>query len=79
MMTTPGENAFLHNLEAEVEIEMATAEANRPDESADPASWLVDPEEAERDEVARTSLLAAVEALEGDTPPDGEQPYSPWR
>jgi hypothetical protein len=65
-MTIPDENAFLHNLESEVEIELTTAEASRPDELAGPATWLVDPAEADRDEVALHSLLGAVEALEGD-------------
>jgi len=65
-MTIPDENAFLHNLESEVEVELTTAEASRPDELAGPATWLVDPAEADRDEVALHSLLGAVEALEGD-------------
>jgi hypothetical protein len=65
-----GENAFLHNLEAEVEVELTTAEANHPDESTGPATWLVDPAEADRDEVALHSLLGAVEALEDDSNPN---------
>jgi hypothetical protein len=71
-MTNPtGENAFLHNLEAEVKIELTMAESSHPDESTGgPADWLFDPAEAERDEVALRSLLGAVEALEGDSPPD---------
>ena len=67
-MTIPDENAFLHNLESEVEVELTTAEASHPDELAGPATWLVDPAEADRDEVALHSLLGAVEALEGDQP-----------
>ncbi|HEU4946726.1 MAG TPA: hypothetical protein VFT31_06200 [Kribbella sp.] len=71
-MTSPtGENAFLHNLEAEAETELTMAEASHPGESTGgPAEWLFDPAEAERDEVALRSLLGAVEALERDAPPD---------
>ncbi|TDU83688.1 hypothetical protein EV138_6152 [Kribbella voronezhensis] len=75
-MTMPGENDFLPDLEAEVQVEMTMAEAGRPDDAAGPATWLVDPADAARDEVALHSLLGAVEALEHDTPP-GVQP--PWR
>jgi hypothetical protein len=71
MTIPPGENGFLHNLEAEVEVEVTMAEASRPDESiGGPADWLFDPAEAERDEVGLRSLLRAVEALEGDSAPD---------
>jgi hypothetical protein len=71
-MTIPtGENDFLHNLEAEVEVEVTMAEAGHSDESiGGPADWLIDPAEAERDEVGLRSLLGAVEALEGDRPAD---------
>jgi hypothetical protein len=74
-----GENAFLHNLEAEVQVEMTMAEVADPDESAGPTAWLVDPAEADRDEVALRSLLGAVEALGDDSPSEGEEPYSPSR
>jgi hypothetical protein len=67
-MTMPGENDFLHNLESEVEVEMTMAQAGRPDDAAGPATWLVDPADADRDEVALHSLLGAVEALEHETP-----------
>jgi hypothetical protein len=66
-MTIPtGDNNFLTDLEAEVEVEVTIAESNEPDVSAGPAGWLVDPEEAERDEVGLRSLLGAVEALKGN-------------
>ena len=66
MTIPPGENGFLHNLEAEVTM----AEASYPDESiGGPADWLFDPAEAERNEVGLRSLLGAVEALEGHSRP----------
>jgi hypothetical protein len=71
MTIPPSGNDFLHNLEAEVEVEVTMAEASHPDESiGGPADWLFDPAEAERDEVGLRSLLGAVEALEGDHPTD---------
>jgi len=81
-MTNPtGENGFLHNLEADVEGELTMAESSHPDESTGgPADWLVDPAEAERDEVSLRGLLGAVEALEGDSPPNrsvDEPPEAP--
>ncbi len=69
-MTIPtGDNNFLTSLEAEVEVELAIAESSEPDLSAGPAGWLVDPAEAERDEVGLRSLLAAVETLKGNPDP----------
>lgn len=67
-MTRPtGENAFLHNLEVEVEADLAMAESSHPEESTGgPADWLYDPAEVERDEVGLRSILGAVKALEGD-------------
>jgi hypothetical protein len=53
-------------LEIEVAAELTTAEEGRP--TGGPEDWLVDPEDAERDEVALRSLLGAVEALEGEGP-----------
>ena len=78
-MTIPtGDNRFLDKLELEVEVELTVAESNRPDESTGgPADWLVDPAEAERDEVGLRSLLGAVEALEGDSLPDRQDPEAP--
>ncbi|WP_328992789.1 hypothetical protein OG394_00900 [Kribbella sp. NBC_01245] len=66
-MTSPtDENAFLHNLEAEVEAELAMAESSHPEESGGPATWLYDPTDVERDEVGLRSILGAAKALEGD-------------
>jgi hypothetical protein len=53
-------------LEVEVAAELSAAEAGRP--TGGPEDWLVDPEDAERDEVALRSLLGAVEALEDKGP-----------
>jgi hypothetical protein len=78
-MTNPiGENRSLHDLEADVESELTMAESSHPDEpTGGPADWLVDPEEAERDEVSLRGLLGAVEALEGDSPPNRSVDESP--
>ena len=81
-MTNPtGENGFLHNLEADVEIELTIAESSHLDESTGgPADWLSDPVEAERDEVGLRSLLGAIEAVESDSPPNrsvDEPPQAP--
>lgn len=78
-MTIPtGDNRFLDNLEAEVEAELTMAESSHPDESTGgPADWLVDPAEAERDEVGLHSLLGAVQALEGDSLPERQNPEAP--
>lgn len=67
-MTGPDdEKAFLHDLKAEVEIELTMSESSHPVESNDgPAEWLVDPADTERDEVTLRSLLGAIQALEGD-------------
>jgi hypothetical protein len=71
-MSSPiGDNESLHELEAEVEAELAMAESSHPEEVADlPVSqWLFDPADAQRDEVALRSLLSAVETSEEDTSP----------
>lgn len=67
MSTPTGENAFLHELEHNVREELALAEASQPEEEAVGVpidQWLVDPADAQRDEVGLRSLLGAVEALE---------------
>ena len=69
MSIPTGDNNFLAELEAEVEVELTIAESSEPDLSAGPEHWLVDPEEAQRDEVGLRSLLAAVEALKGNPEP----------
>ncbi|MEV6367800.1 peroxidase family protein [Micromonospora musae] len=68
-MSTPlGDGAFLHELEANVRTELTEAERSRPvDEAVD--EWLLDPADAQRDEVGLRSLLGAVQALEGGPGP----------
>jgi hypothetical protein len=69
-MTDP-EKDHLHDLEVEVAAELTKAESSADgDFAAGPAEWLVDPEEAERDQVGLQSLLGAVKAMEEDSPPD---------
>jgi hypothetical protein len=62
-------NESLHELETEVEAELAMAESSHPDEamSQPVTEWLFDPADAQRDEVGLRSLLGAVEALEDGT------------
>ena len=67
-MSTPiDDNAFLHELEHNVRAELTLAEAGQPEEQAAGApidEWLIDPADAQRDEVGLRSLLGAVEAME---------------
>ncbi|MCC8242884.1 hypothetical protein [Saccharothrix luteola] len=67
MSTPTGDNAFLHDLELTVRVELAEAEAGRPEEGAvgvPVEEWLSDPAEAQRYEVGLRGLLGAVEAVE---------------
>ena len=67
MSSPTGDNDDLNELESEVEAELTLAESGRPDEQVSGVpieEWLVDPAEAERDEVALRSLLGAVETME---------------
>ncbi|MGW3811887.1 hypothetical protein [Micromonospora sp. NPDC005113] len=68
MSTPTGDNDSLHELEAEVEAELAMAESSHPEEAMKlpVTEWLFDPADAQRDEVGLRSLLGAVETLEGD-------------
>ncbi|ETK34739.1 hypothetical protein [Microbispora sp. ATCC PTA-5024] len=71
-MSAPnGENEFLYELKAEVEIELTLAEASRPEEAAElpVTDWLFDPADAEREEIGLRGLVNAVEALEEDLRP----------
>ncbi|PZG23330.1 hypothetical protein [Nonomuraea aridisoli] len=74
MSAQSGENDFLHELEIEIEAEVALAEAGHPEEVADlPISdWLFDPTDVEREEIGLRGLLDAVEVLE-----DGSQAGDP--
>ncbi|WP_328324966.1 hypothetical protein OHA70_34625 [Kribbella sp. NBC_00382] len=64
-MTTPDEE-FLDELEVDVDVELTTIEASRPDEAMSPDQWQVDPAELEYEEASLRSLRGAIEALEGD-------------
>jgi hypothetical protein len=74
-MSNPGENEFLHGLEAEIQAELAISESSHPEEvAATPvAEWMYDPTDAERYEVGLHGLLGAVEAMEEPGPPDAER------
>jgi hypothetical protein len=65
-MTTPADESTLHELEIEVEAELAIAASSNPEEAAGgPAvEWLYAQADAERQEAGLRSLLGAVEALE---------------
>lgn len=83
-MTTPtGDHPFLHELELTVRTELTQAETNQPDEYATlvpPDQWLLDPADAQRDEVGLRNLLGAIETMEGapqrDEPPAGRSSAS---
>jgi hypothetical protein len=66
------EGQFLHELETEVEEELAMAEASHPDELYDEPveKWLFDPTDVERSEVGLRNLLDATRALEHQAEPD---------
>ncbi|WP_219466488.1 hypothetical protein [Nonomuraea rhizosphaerae] len=70
MSVPPGESDFLHQLQAEVEAEVAMAEASRPQEEAGLpiTDWLFDPTDVEREEIGLRGLLDAVEVLEEGAP-----------
>lgn len=62
-----GEDDVLYELRAEVEIELITAEASRPEEEMKlpVTDWLFDPTDVEREEIGLRGLIDAVEELEG--------------
>ncbi|MEV4074272.1 hypothetical protein ACGFJC_29425 [Nonomuraea fuscirosea] len=62
-----GEDDVLYELRAEVEIELITAEASRPEEEMElpVTDWLFDPTDVEREEIGLRGLIDAVEELEG--------------
>ncbi|MDX6279666.1 MAG: hypothetical protein QOH03_737 [Kribbellaceae bacterium] len=68
-MSAPDEE-FLGELEVEVDVELTTIEASRPDLGS-PEQWQVDPAELEYEEASLRSLRGAIEALEeGGNPTD---------
>ncbi|WP_326633921.1 hypothetical protein OIE67_50065 [Nonomuraea fuscirosea] len=62
-----GEDDVLYELRAEVEIELITAEASRPEEEMElpVTDWLFDPTDVEREEIGLRGLIDAAEELEG--------------
>src|SRR5215475_2031790 len=63
------ESQFLHELETEIEAELAMAQPSQPADApgASPAEWLFDPTDLEREEIGLRNLLGAVIALESDS------------
>jgi hypothetical protein len=79
MSTPTDDNTFLHELEHHAAAELSLAESRQPDEEAAGVpidDWLVDPADAQRDEIGLRSLLGAVEALEEGSIPGDEPPPS---
>jgi hypothetical protein len=71
MSTPTGDDGFLHGLEDTVRDELALAESGRPEAEflgIPIDQWLVDPADAEREEVGLRNLLGAVEAVEDGLP-----------
>jgi hypothetical protein len=68
MSTSPLDDAFLHELELDVRAELTLAASSPPAAEAvrvPVGDWLLDPADAQRDEVGLRGLLGAVESLEG--------------
>ncbi len=68
-MSTDGRR-YLHELEIEVELELDMIRASHPEQTIDVSSSdrLVDPTDAEREEVVLRSILGAAEALGAEVP-----------
>jgi hypothetical protein len=64
------ESRRLHELEIEVEVELDMVYASHSEETIDvpPSDWLLDPTDAEREEVGLRNIIGAVEVLEGEEP-----------
>ncbi|MFD2081686.1 hypothetical protein SAMN05421678_11743 [Actinopolymorpha cephalotaxi] len=77
MGTSDGDDGqHLHELELEIEEEVAEAVASHPEEVAGlpVTDWLFDPTDVEREEISLRGLLDAVQVLEEyeeHPPPDG--------
>jgi hypothetical protein len=79
MSTPSGDDAFLHELDVEVRAELTLAETGQPEEEAarvPMTEWLLDPADAQRDEISLRSLLGAVEAMEDGSRPGDDPPRS---
>jgi hypothetical protein len=68
MTMSSDESEFLHDLETEVDAELAMAEASHPEELYEEPveEWLFDPTDVERQEVGLRNLLDATKAMEHD-------------
>jgi hypothetical protein len=67
MNTSPRNDPFLHELELDVRAELTLAGTSEPAAEAvrvPVEEWLLDPADAQRDEVGLRDLLGAVESLE---------------
>jgi hypothetical protein len=77
MSTPTDDNAYLHELEHNVRAELTLADAGQPEEQAAGTpidQWLLDPADAQREEVGLRNLLGAVEALEEGSRPGDDHP-----
>ena len=64
------DDGVIYALEIEVEEELDLARAGEPAEIGEPATWLIDPTDVERDEIGLRNILGAVSSLEAATPLD---------
>ncbi|TCC24001.1 hypothetical protein [Kribbella sindirgiensis] len=62
---TMGKDDFLHELDVEVEADIALDKAGTPPD--DDADWVLDPYEAQVEAADLNSLHSAIEALETDS------------
>ncbi|MET7335756.1 hypothetical protein [Nonomuraea sp. NPDC005650] len=71
MSAPDGDDAFLYELQVEVEAEVTLVESSHPEEVAElpVTDWLFDPAEAEREEIGLRGLLDAVEVLQEEHQP----------
>lgn len=68
MTTSPRNDPFLQELELDVRAELTLAATSEPAAEAGRVpieEWLLDPADAQRDEVGLRDLLGAVQSLEG--------------
>src|SRR5215475_322571 len=65
------ESQFLHELEPEIEAELAVAQPSQPADApgASPAEWLFDPTDLELEEIGLRNLLGAVISAGKRLPP----------
>lgn len=68
MSTPSGEGEFLHELERNVQAELAQAEDAVSEADMPVDEWLFDPADAQLEEVRLRSLLGAVTSMEAPPP-----------